>query len=397
MLERIFSRPNAYGSVRMRYFGDFIVDVFDDNLRNILYPTCVRCVVCRWHLQSSPLRSPHPFSFILLSEIESHTSVCIQLIISMISSFLLLHQRCSKYSPTNTNCIRFGITIATTTTQSEYTLSLSGLALALRTAAAAAPPPTTISASAPAAASASHYTRNQRIRRFNVERVLDDEVPTSLGAATARRESNVYTNLALGNCMDPLLDISNAGGNGASLPTTPGGSFRFTIDPSSPPPPPSFGMPPSGRMPSQGIPIPSGASRREPIAYPCVGMLSSPPMGRYYSSGAVASGIGGGLTPPLSSSPVYYGGGGGVGDGGAIGPHQYLNVYGTSGGSTMSLSRATTPQRAMMSAIAAADRRLGGFAHFVVVCCSCWSVVWRVCVFTFTVTYNNNVPSSCSV
>lgn len=74
-------------------------------------------------------------------------------------------------------------------------------------------------------------------------------------------------------------------------------------------------------------------------------------MGRYHHPGPA-----GGLTPPLSASPVYC-----YGTAPGSASRQYLDVYGggsSSGSVPLTLSRATTPQRAMMSAIAAA--RLGG-------------------------------------
>lgn len=253
--------------------------------------------------------------------------------------------------------------------------SLSGLALALRSTATShgsttsLANPTATNLSSPNSVSTvappplSHMAKNQRIRRFNVERVPNDAIPTAatddassgIGLA-ARRSSNVFTNLALGNRMDTLM--AGPAHGGASLPTTPGGSFRFTIEPSpygaaTPPPPPRSPLPPSGRMPpSQGIPIPM-ATRRESVpigfgAASSMAALGSPPMGRY----SVSAG-GGGQTPP-ASSPLY-------GNAGGLQGQQYLDVYGSSGGSGPgSFSRATTPQRTMMSAIVAANRRFGG-------------------------------------
>lgn len=197
-----------------------------------------------------------------------------------------------------------------------------------------------------------------RIRRFNVERVANDDpvcnlitVPTQ---SDVRRNSNVFTNLALGNRIDATTNSSCS---------------------------PSYGSMPV----SQVIPIPQpqqatasamggggGGGRRDSLlSIGCVvgsgsgsfvtpTLMHSPPVigGRYqhhqYNGANYADGVVVG-TPPTGRTASRAGGG--VGGG-------YLDVmYGSPVGSGSPMHRATTPQRAMMSAIAAAERRLafGGF------------------------------------
>lgn len=244
-----------------------------------------------------------------------------------------------------------------------YANSFSGLARALNTVSqslsiAQALLPAAAAQTSAAASTVSHYVKNQRIRRFNVELVQDDGSPPTTTTACSstppsdlgiplgpRRPSHVFTNLALGNCMETLMGT----GNSAALPSTPRGTFRFSLDPTTIPnsvePPPVVVGPPSAmpvaRPPlpdhrptttaSPGIPIPQ--LRRESSTGYAVG---SPPTGRYshqqqHQSSIVFSGGSAGTSPSQMAT-------GGV---------QYLDVYGSGGSSisAASISRATTPQR----------------------------------------------------
>lgn len=252
--------------------------------------------------------------------------------------------------------------------------SFSGLARALNTVSqslsiAQALLPAAAAQTSAAASTVSHYVKNQRIRRFNVELVRDDSSPTSESSSSPvdnviplgpRRPSHVFTNLALGNRMETLM----ATGTNAALPTTPSGTFRFSLDPTNSPcagqhhsvvgpstaltvgrPPPLPDHPPT-----PVIPIPQ--VRRETTGY----AAGSPPTGRY-SHALTAYGAGSAGTSPSQVTPGSVGG---------VGTH-YLDAYGSGGGggsSMGSISRATTPQRQTQLAgsvsTVSGDFRLGG-------------------------------------
>lgn len=204
--------------------------------------------------------------------------------------------------------------------------------------------PAAAASTSAAASTVSHYVKNQRIRRFNVELVQDDggspgvessppmEPVIALGP---RRPSNVFTNLALGNRMETLM----ATGNNSALPTTPSGTFRFSLDPNTStnagrqpsltgPNAMPVNRPPLPDHQTAGIPIPR--VRRDSTGYSAAG---SPPTGRY-SHPTMAFGVGSAGTSPSQITPGSAN----------LGSH-YLDVYGSGGSGTGSISRATTPQR----------------------------------------------------
>lgn len=215
-----------------------------------------------------------------------------------------------------------------------------------------------------AASTVSHYVKNQRIHRFNVELVQDGASPVSEPSSPAdnviqlgpRRPSNVFTNLALGNRMETLM----ATGNNSALPTTPSGTFRFSLGPTStqcggqhsamP-----VARPPLPDHPTPGIPIPQ--VRRESTGYPGC----SPPTGRYSHPLNVYGAGSPGTSPIISHITPGSVHGGGV---------HYLDVYGSGGSGISSISRATTPQRqsqlsGSVSAVGG-DFRLGRPLHPIV-------------------------------
>lgn len=264
---------------------------------------------------------------------------------------------------------------ATTTSNSSATApramykkkSFSGLARALNTVSqslsiAQALLPAAAAQTSAAASTVSHYVKNQRIRRFNVELVHDDSSEPSSPVDNIiplgpRRPSHVFTNLALGNRMESLM----ATGNNAVLPTTPSGSFRFSLDPTTslsggqqssvqgPSSLSSAARPPLPDHPTPGIPIPQ--VRRE---YTTGYVAGSPPTGRYSHQLNVFGSGGSAGTSPSHMTPGSVGGGA-----------HYLDVYGGSVGSGSgimgSISRATTPQRQVQMANSSVSSVSGDF------------------------------------
>ncbi|XP_037025260.1 protein bunched, class 2/F/G isoform isoform X1 [Bradysia coprophila] len=160
----------------------------------------------------------------------------------------------------------------------------------------------------------SHYAKNQRISRSNPP--LSESTSEKSAKTIPQAESNVFTKLALGNCMETLMKTSRQ-----SLPKK---LFSVTrIDDSSGP---SSSMGASiphksvqnlKREESIGIPIPPRRDNMDRYS----SFMISPPSGRYSPNSLMCG------SPTMASSPVQGG---------------YLDVYGSSGSGKV--SRAASPQ-----------------------------------------------------
>lgn len=185
----------------------------------------------------------------------------------------------------------------------------------------------------------SHYAKNQRIPRQKNQLAGNTSEKCDLNIPQA--ESNVFTKLALGNCMENLMKTSrqslpkqffsakvtqaddssgNSSSMGASLPHKSVQNLR--------------------REESCGIPIPP--RRKINInddhinRYPS--FMSSPPSGRY-SPNSLMNG-----SPTMASSPVQSG---------------YLDVYGSSGSGKVSRAASPQPFVSVGGATGCGDYRLG--------------------------------------
>lgn len=191
-----------------------------------------------------------------------------------------------------------------------------------------------------------------------------------LSATTSARPSNVYTNLALGNCMETLLNTSTSIVMPSSPSFTPRGSISSGIGGSYRPSPSFVDSTntrivdaPLKREESAGIPIPP-ASATSPRHGPISGIqaaggfmmtTNSPPSGRYSSqSNHMYGSPGSSPIHTIHTAPTIgtnylevYGGGGGCGGGGVGGGGGGGLLAGSYTAGTGPISRAVSPNPSM--------------------------------------------------
>lgn len=198
--------------------------------------------------------------------------------------------------------------------------------------------------------SLSHYAKNQRIPRTKNQ--LSGSTIEKHDKKIAQAESNVFTKLALGNCMENLMKTSRQSlpkqlfaANVKQADDSSGSGSSTSI--------PHKSVQNLKREESIGIPIPprrnnhnidDHTNRFSPF-------MNSPPSGRYSPNGFIYG------SPTMASSPVQSGG--------------YLDAYGGGSSGSGKVSRAASPQ--MLSAnvggaTGCGDYRLG-FLFFVLCFC----------------------------
>ncbi len=172
----------------------------------------------------------------------------------------------------------------------------------------------------------SHYAKNQRISRTHNQ--LSDSTSDKNAKKIPQAESNVFTKLALGNCMETLMKTSRQSLPKPMYTTTSGtrtddlSGSRSNMGTSLP----HKSVQNLKREESTGIPIPprrnTNTSNLDDHINRYSSFMNSPPSGRF-SPNSLTCG-----SPTMASSPIQSGG--------------YLDVYGSSGSGKV--SRAASPQ-----------------------------------------------------